>query len=358
MKNFELQDVLLDGINKSASDIHLGVGEQPALRINGSLVRFDDFESLSSENMDGILKKLLTKEQAEKFYLEREYDFSFSLSYGAGESQRFRCNFSFERGNPAIALRIITTNIRTIKQLCLPEELKSIAYRNSGLFLVTGPTGSGKSTTLAAVIQEINLNRSVHIITIEDPIEYIYNSSQALIHQREVGSDTKSFAEALRRAMRQDPDVIMIGELRDLETIAAAVTAAETGHLILATLHTSDAPQSIDRIIDVFPPYQQQQIRIQLSSILISILSQQLVPIASGAGRMAATEFLIANNAVRNCIREAKTAQIKNAIQTGSTLGMHTMDQDLARMYKEGFISRKDALACSYDVKELERYLI
>ena len=358
MSNFVLQDVLVDGIRNHASDIHLSVGAQPALRIYGELIRREGSDPIEASEMEEAVHSFLTRDQYETYQAEREYDFSFNLNFGDGESQRFRGNFSFERGNPSLALRLITPNIRTIKQLCLPDGVKPISQKNNGLFLVTGPTGSGKSTTLAAIVQEINVSRTVHIITIEDPIEYLYNSDKALIHQREVGSDTKSFSEALRRAMRQDPDVILIGELRDLETISAAVTAAETGHLVLATLHTPDAPQSIDRIIDVFPPFQQQQIRIQLSSILIAILSQQLIPMSSGIGRMVATEFMVANNAVRNHIRESKTAQIKNTIQTGSALGMHTMDQDLARMCREGLISRKDALDYSHDANDLERYLV
>lgn len=352
-----LKDILIDGIQSSASDIHLGAGFVPALRIDGKLVRREELGPTSREDMAAVVDAMLSEEQKKIFSVEREFDFSFDLNYGLGQNQRFRANLYHERGNVILALRIIMPNIRTLQQLCLPTELKSIAQRNNGLFLVTGPTGSGKSTTLAAVIQEINMTRRVHVITVEDPIEYVYESDQALIHQREVGSDTRSFAEALRRAMREDPDVILIGEMRDLETIAAAVTAAETGHLVLATLHTPDAPQTIDRIIDVFPAHQQQQIRVQLSSILIGVLSQQLVPIASGSGRAVATEFLMANSAVRNSIRDAKTAQIKNAIQTGSSLGMHTMDQDLARMYKENLITKRDAIAYAYDVKELERYM-
>ena len=352
-----LQDILLDGIKSAASDIHLGAGYVPMLRIDGKLIRREGLGVTTKEDMMGVVSAMLSEGQKEVFEAEREYDFSFNLHYGDNLDQRFRANLYYERGNIILALRIIMPNVRTIKQLCLPDELRGIAQRNNGLFLVTGPTGSGKSTTLAAVIQEINMTRQVHIITVEDPIEYVYTSDQALIHQREVGSDTKSFAEALRRAMREDPDVILIGEMRDLETIAAAVTAAETGHLVLATLHTPDAPQTIDRIIDVFPAHQQQQIRVQLSSILIGVLSQQLVPIASGSGRAVATEFLMANSAVRNSIRDAKTAQIKNSIQTGSSLEMHTMDQDLARMFKDGLINKHDASAYAYDVKELERYM-
>lgn len=355
---FVFKDVLVKGIMSRASDIHIGAGTVPAIRVDGKLTQCTEFEPLTREDMEGVVNAMLVQEQRDIFYKEREHDFSFELLYGNNEKQRFRANLYIERGNVVLALRIINPNVRTLDQLCLPQELREIAKKNSGLFLVTGPTGSGKSTTLAAVINEINMTRPVHIITVEDPIEYIYESARALIHQREVGSDTKSFAEALRRAMREDPDVILIGEMRDLETIAAAVTAAETGHLVFATLHTPDAPQTIDRIIDVFPSHQQQQIRVQLSSILIGVLSQQLIPVASGSGRMVATEFMLANSAVRNSIRDAKTAQIKNAIQTGASLGMHTMDQDLARMVKEGLISKKDAVAYAYDIKELDRYLM
>jgi twitching motility protein PilT len=357
LASFDINNLLLDGVMSSASDIHICPGSKPALRINGVLVRRPYSEPVTQADMENVMNTLLTHEQLQKFKDEKEFDFSFNFSSGPDFNQRFRGNFSFERGNPVLALRIITPIIRTVKQLMLPDEVRNIAHRNNGLFIVTGPTGSGKSTTLAAIIQEINLTRPAHIITIEDPIEYVYTSAESMIHQREVGSDTRSFSEALRRAMRQDPDVIMIGELRDLETISAAVTAAETGHLVLTTLHTPDAPQSIDRIIDVFPPTQQQQVRIQLSSILIGILSQQLVPLVTETGRMVATELLIANNAVKNYIREAKTSQIKNAIQTGSALGMHTMDQDLARMYREGLISRKNAFAYAYDIKDLERFI-
>lgn len=357
MAVFDINNILLDGVMSSASDIHLCALTKPALRVNGVLTRRPYSEPLTKEDMDNVVNTLLTPEQFARFKEEREFDFSFDFSSGPDFKQRFRGNFSFERGNIVLALRIITPIIRTVKQLMLPEEVREVAHKNNGLFIVTGPTGSGKSTTLAAMIQEINLTRPAHVITIEDPIEYIYDSAESMIHQREVGSDTKSFSEALRRAMRQDPDVIMIGELRDLETISAAVTAAETGHLVLTTLHTPDAPQSIDRIIDVFPAGQQQQIRIQLSSILIGILSQQLVPLVTETGRMVVTELLIANNAIKNYIREAKTSQIKNALQTGSALGMHTMDQDLSRMYREGLISRKNAIAYAYDLKDLERFM-
>ena len=354
---FPLQEILLDGIKNAASDIHISVGSFPIFRLNGSLVKRDYVMPVSPTDMEDIMQMMLSTEEISRFSQEKEYDFSFELNYGAGEQQRFRANYSYSRGRPALSLRIISQNIRTVEQLCLPEQIRDVAKRNNGLFLVTGPTGSGKSTTQAAIVHEINMSRQVHIDTVEDPIEYVFNSERSLIHQREIGFDTKTFAEALRRAMRQDPDVIMIGEMRDLETITAAVTAAETGHLVLATLHTPDAPQSIDRIIDVYPPHQQQQIRIQLASILIGVLSQQLIPMALIENRIVGTEFMMANNAVRNHIREGKTAQIKSTIQTGAGFGMHSMDQDLARLVKEGQISRKTAVSYSYDLKDLERFL-
>ena len=354
---FPLEEILLDGIKNAASDIHLSVGSFPILRLNGKLVKRDYVMPVSPTDMEDIMQVMLSVEDIARFTQEKEYDFSFELTYEKGKKQRFRANYSYSRGCPALSLRIITQNIRTIEQLSLPEQLRDVAKRNNGLFLVTGPTGSGKSTTQAAIVKEINMFREVHIVTVEDPIEYVFNSDKALIHQREIGFDTRNFAEALRRAMRQDPDVIMIGEMRDLETITAAVTAAETGHLVLATLHTPDAPQSIDRIVDVYPPHQQQQIRIQLASILIGVLSQQLIPMSLIQNRIVATEFMLANNAVRNHIREGKTAQIKSTIQTGAGCGMHSMDQDLARMVKEGKITRKTAVSYSFDLKDLERFL-
>jgi twitching motility protein PilT len=292
----------------------------------------------------------------ETLHRDKELDFSFSFHASEDLTSRFRGNCSYERGNLCTALRVITSNIRTTKQLMLSPAIEDVANRIRGLFLVTGPTGSGKSTTLAAIVQQINMTRFCHIITIEDPIEYLYISERSIIHQREIGSDTKSFSEALKRALRQDPDVILIGEMRDLETVSAAVTAAETGHLVFGTLHTPDASQTIDRMIDVFPPHQQQQVRMQVANILVGICSQQLLPLPGG-GRMVATELLIANPAIRNCVREAKTSQIKGVMQTGAALGMHTMDQDLARLVSEGYITRSDAFTYSYDTKELERLL-
>lgn len=358
MNSLTLKKLLIDGISKSASDIHMGVDARPAMRIDGSLAWCNEYDVLSKEDMKLAVNMLLNKKQQEMYYAQREYDFSFKLDLDDEKTQRFRGNLFFEKDNSALALRIILSNIRTIENLSLPKVISEITQKNRGLFIVTGPTGSGKSTTLASMIQKINITRARHIITIEDPIEYMYSSEKSLIHQREISRDTNSFSEAVISAMRQDPDVIMIGELRDFKTISAAVTAAETGHLVLTTLHTQDASQSIDRIIDVFPPHQQQQIRVQLASTLLGILSQQLIPLATGTGRIAATELLLANSAVRNHIREAKTSQIKNTIQTGLSVGMHTMDQDLARISKEGLITEEEALKHAYDIQELKRNLL
>ena len=351
---YPIQALLAEVLKRNGSDLHLSVGLPAAIRMDGQL-RFIGEPITGAEILD-MISAILSPSQLETLNKEKELDFSFTFRATEDLSSRFRGNCAYERGNLCTALRVITSNIRTTKQLMLSTAIEDIAQRMRGLFLVTGPTGSGKSTTLAAVVQQVNMTRSCHIITIEDPIEYIYTSERAIIHQREIGTDTKSFSEALKRALRQDPDVILIGEMRDLETVSAALTAAETGHLVFGTLHTPDAAQTVDRIIDVFPTHQQQQIRMQLANILIGICSQQLLPLPGG-GRMVATELLIANAGIRNCIREAKTAQIKGIMQTGAALGMHTMDQDLARLVSEGYIARSDAFTYSYDPKELERLL-
>jgi twitching motility protein PilT len=354
MPAYTIQAMLAEVLRRKGSDLHIGVGIPAAIRLDGKLNFIGD-PVTSAEHIE-MLTAILSPDQIEKLNTEKELDFSFSFRASETLTSRFRGNCGFERGNLCTALRVITSNIRTTKQLMLPQAVEDVAQRQRGLFLVTGPTGSGKSTTLAAIIQQVNMTRPVHIITIEDPIEYIYTSERAIVHQREIGSDTSSFSEALRRALRQDPDVILIGEMRDLETVGAAVTAAETGHLVFGTLHTPDASQTIDRVIDVFPPHQQQQVRMQMANILIGVCSQQLMPL-SGGGRMVATELLIANAAVRNCIKEGKTPQIKGVMQTGSSLGMHTMDQDLARLVTDGYITRADAFTYSYDQKELDRLL-
>lgn len=354
MPAYPIQNLLAEVLRRKGSDLHLGVGIPAAIRLDGQL-RFIG-EPISATDHIEMLSEILSPSQIDTLNKDKELDFSFTFRASEELSSRFRGNCAFERGNLCTALRVITSNIRTTRQLMLTPAIDEVAQRVRGLFLVTGPTGSGKSTTLAAIIQQVNMTRSCHVITIEDPIEYVYTSERSIIHQREVGSDTKSFGEALKRALRQDPDVILIGEMRDLETVSAAITAAETGHLVFGTLHTPDAAQTVDRIVDVFPPHQQQQVRIQLANIMVGICSQQLLPLPAG-GRMVATELLIANAAVRNCIREGKTSQIKGVMQTGASLGMHTMDQDLARLVVDGYINEEDAFVYSYDPKELERLL-
>ena len=349
-----IKSLLLEVVKRDASDLHIGENMKPSIRIDGKLFPISD-EVLNRENVEKMISEVLSKSQFEKYKKDNEIDFSFHFEHER-VSARFRGNCFFEQKRMAGAFRLIPVKVRAIDDLNLPRVLKDIAQRRRGLFLVTGPTGHGKSTTLAAIINEINFTRDDHIITIEDPIEYLYKSEKCIIHQREIGVDTCSFSEALRRALRQDPDVILIGEMRDLETIAFAITASETGHLVFGTLHTQDASQSIDRIIDVFPSHQQQQVRAQLGTVLVGICSQQLIP-KSGGGRLCATEILIANPAVRNCIKEAKTSQIKTLIQTGNSLGMHTMEQSLARFVKSGEITRDVANVFAYDPKDLDRLL-
>ncbi len=346
--------LLEETLRGDASDLHVGVGIPPALRKDGDLEYLTDYPAFSPEDVWSMVRELLSEEQLKRVEEHCEMDFSFEMSFAEGRVSRFRGNCFIERGNPSLALRVIPKNVRTLDDLQLPQSLRGVAEHLRGLFLVTGPTGSGKSTTLAALIRHINMSRRCHIITIEDPIEYLHASERSVIHQREIGSDTKSFSEALKRALRQDPDVILVGEMRDLETIGAAVTAAETGHLVFGTLHTPDAPQSIDRIIDVFPPHQQQQVRMQISHILIGICSQQLIPLPSG-GRICATELLYATPGVRNCIREGKVGQVKSIMQTSAAAGMHTMDQDLARCVREGTFPYEHAQKYAYDRKDLER---
>lgn len=354
---FSLKALLNEVIVRNASDLHIGVGVPPVMRIDGSLKVVDGIGSPTGQDIEGALLEVLPKGRLDLFKAALELDFSFSFSGPKGVEARFRGNCFFEAQGIAAVFRLIPTAIRTIDELALPPILKEVIRKRRGLFLVTGPTGHGKSTTLAALIQEINRTRFDHIVTIEDPIEYVHRSERCLIHQREVGTDTSSFAEGLRRVLRQDPDVILIGELRDLETIAAAITAAETGHLVMGTLHTQDAAQSVDRLIDVFPPYQQQQIRVQLSTVLLGICSQQLVPRGEAGGRVCATELLIANPAVRNCVREGKGTQIRTLIQTGVGTGMHTMEQSLADFVKAGSLPVEAAMAYAYDAQDLQRIL-
>ena len=347
-----IEPYLEEVIRRDASDVHIQVGLPAMLRVDGALSPVRDAPVLTAENIDDIIFSLLDEEQKEIYIHDKEIDFSFSY----GELGRFRVNAFHEKGNPAGAFRLIPNKIRTIEELGLPEIMNKMTEYPRGLVLVTGPTGSGKSTTLAGMLDRVNRERAQHIITIEDPIEYQHHHKKSIVVQREVHFDTPSFSSALRSALREDPDVVLIGEMRDLETISTAITVAETGHLVFATLHTNSAAQSIDRMIDVFPPHQQQQIRIQLSGILMGIVAQRLVPVIGG-GRVAAAEILVVTPAVRNIIREGKTQQLNGVIQTGSEYGMQSMDATLVRLIHDGKISYEEAKNFAVDLEELDRLM-
>ena len=344
-------EILLDEcIRRKASDIHVQYGLPPILRIDGTLVPINGMPALNEEMLKDIIFATLDEDQQKIFLKDKEFDYSFAF----GDIARFRVNAFHERGKMAAAFRLIPNQIKSINDLGMPIIVESFANYPRGLVLVTGPTGSGKSTTLAALIDKINREKSKHIITIEDPIEFTHKSERSVIVQREVHYDTFSFAAALRSALREDPDVVLIGEMRDLETIQAAITIAETGHLVFATLHTNSAAQSIDRMIDVFPSHQQPQVRSQLSNMLMAICSQRLVP-AIGGGRVVAAEILIANAATRSLIRDGKTFQLDTAIQTGAAEGMQTMDRTLAKLVKTGVITYDSARDYAVDINELNR---
>ena len=346
-------EVLLEEvIKKKASDLHLQVALPPMLRVDGALRPVSGAEVLNEEAVEALVFALLDDDQKQILLKDKEFDFSFAF----GDLGRFRVNAYHERGNLAAALRLIPSELLSIEQLGLPPVVNKFAEYPRGLVLVTGPTGSGKSTTLAAMIHKINEERATHIITIEDPIEFTHKSLKSVIVQREVHYDTFSFSAALRSSLRQDPDVVLIGEMRDLETIAAAITIAETGHLVFATLHTNSAAQSIDRMIDVFPPHQQPQIRSQLSNILMAICSQRLIP-SIGGGRIAAAEIMVATPAVRNIIREGKTHQLDAVIQTGGEFGMQSMDKTLVSLIHNGTITYDEARNYAIDLDELDRLM-
>ncbi len=349
----KVDDLLRLTVDSNASDLHLRVGIPPVLRIDGKLIPQYQIPEMTAEIMQHVLEEITSDVEQENFYRDWELDFAH---YIEGVS-RFRVNAHFQMGTISMVFRVIRSDIPSIDELDLPDICKDLVLETDGLVIVTGPTGSGKSTTLAAMLGYLNERMGRKVITIEDPIEYVHTDNQCIFVQRETGNDTRSFSDALKHALRQDPDVIMVGEMRDLETIQTALTAAETGHLVLTTLHTPGVAQSMDRIIDAFSPYQQQQVRLQLATTLKGVLYQMLVPSVQGEGRVAAIEILIATHAVKSIIREGKTHQIMNAVEMGTEYGMMTIDQSLIQRYRKGKISRDLAMEWSRDPVETKRVL-
>jgi twitching motility protein PilT len=346
---YSIDELLEQMVTRNASDLHVTAGTPPVIRVRGSLERLRGFEPLVAEDTHQLLYRILSSEQQKQLEVKRQLDFSHSIPGLA----RFRVNVYFQRESLGAAFRLIPDELRTLEELGIPSSLHQLAEKPRGLVLVTGPTGSGKSTTLAALIDEINRNRSEHILTIEDPIEFVHRHKRCIVNQREIGPDASSFGEALRGALRQDPDVILVGEMRDLETIATALTAAETGHLVFGTLHTQSAPSTIDRIIDVFPPSQQEQVRIMLAGSLQGVVTQALLPTADGQGRVPALEILLPDDAVRNLIRQGKVEQIYSIMQTNTSRGMQTMEQSLADLTLRGVITLETALSRSSKTEQL-----
>ena len=351
-QDMRIEILLEEVVRRRASDLHLQVSLPPMIRIDGSLMPIPGTDVLDDATVSKLIFAILDDDQHQVLLRDKEFDFSFAF----GTLGRFRVNAFHERGSLAAALRLIPNEIKSIGELGMPAAVAEFANYPRGLVLVTGPTGSGKPTSLAAIVDKINSEKSAHIITIEDPIEFTHKSKKSVVVQREVHYDTYSFSAALRSSLRQDPDVVLIGEMRDLETISAAITIAETGHLVFATLHTNSASQSVDRMIDVFPPHQQPQVRAQLSNILMAICSQRLVPAIDG-GRVVASEILIANSAVRNIIREGKSYQLDAVIQTGAELGMQTMDRTLAGLVQAGTVTYEEARNYAVDLGEFERII-
>jgi len=347
----ELVEILKEAVNSGASDIHLVIGKPPMMRVDGEVQEIPGFPVLNADESKRLIYSILYEEQRAKFEDTWELDCSFAVSGFA----RFRVNVLLQKNGVEAVMRVISSKIPTPEQLRLGPSITNFSKLARGLVLVTGPTGSGKSTTLAALMEMVNANRPEHILTVEDPIEFVYESKKCIIRQREVGQNTKSFSNALKGALRQDPDVILIGEMRDIETIGLAITAAETGHLCFGTLHTKDAASTVDRIIDVFPPHQQTQIRVQLAVTLKGVVSQALLPRADGAGRVAAREVMVTTPAISNLIREGKTHMIYGAIDTGAKNGMIPMDKSLAEMVKAGLVTLEDAVKKASNIKTFEQ---
>jgi twitching motility protein PilT len=351
--NFDFSEVLRRMVEARASDVHLTAGFPPAIRDKGKITPMDGFPVLGNQDTREVVYSILNDDQRKRFETQKQLDFAYAIPSVA----RFRVNCFFQRGAVSAAFRLIPQEIPALDSLGVPQVLREMTQKPRGFVLVTGPTGSGKSTTLAAMIDVINRERQDHILTIEDPIEFLHQHKKSIVNQREIGSDADDFSLGLKAALREDPDVILVGEMRDLETIATALTAAETGHLVFATLHTQSTAQTVDRIIDVFPPEQQGQVRAQLSIALQGIVTQQLLPTADGMGRVVATEVLVPTPAIRNLIREGKTHQIYAAVQTSGAIGMQTMDADLARLVRAGKVSRSLAEQRSSVPEELKRVL-
>jgi len=348
-----INEILISAVDLNASDLHMVANSRPVVRVNGHLNTLNNYPKFKAEEVMEMLLQIVDGKKINIFESQFELDFSYSI-YGKA---RFRCNYYFQRGSVAAAFRIVNSRIKTVEELGLPEKIKEFASYPRGLVLVCGPTGSGKSTTLASIIDIINEDRPENIITVEDPIEYLHNHKKSIVSQRELEFDTKSFANALKHALREDPNIIMVGEMRDLETISSTLTAAETGHLVFSTLHTQDAAQTIDRIIDIFPTHRQQQIRMQLAGTLKAVLVQQLLTNAQNNGRVVACELMLVNSAIKNMIREMKVHQIYSSIQTGGKEGMIMMDMSLAKLYNQGKISKEVAYDKCHNKEELTRYI-
>ncbi len=346
-----LHELLTLTVRRGGSDLHLTVGIAPCIRVNGALAPIEDRPRLTREDTESLVRCMLTPEQWEQFTTNQELD----IAYAVPGVSRFRVNVYMQRGSIGAACRSIPQHIRTLAELGLPSTVERFAHLPRGLVLVTGPTGSGKSTTLASLLDVANKTRSAHIMTIEDPIEYLHSHGRSVVNQREVGADTAGFGVALRHVLRQDPDIILVGELRDLETTSVAITAAETGHLVLATLHTQSAAQTIDRLIDIYPPHQQQQIRAQLANCLQGVVTQALAPTRDGTGRTTVCEIMVATSAIRNLIREDKVHQIPTFLQSSGQMGMISFDQHLAQRYTEQLISKTTAMELAHDPNEFKR---
>jgi twitching motility protein PilT len=350
-RTHQLDELLALTVQRGGSDLHITAGIAPCVRVHGSLRPLDGYPMLTPEDTEALLRSTLTEEQWARFEEKQELDTAYTLP----NISRFRLNVYRQRGSVGAAFRAIPHHIRSLGELGLPPDVEKFAHLPRGLVLVTGPTGSGKSTTLASLLDVANKTRSSHIMTIEDPIEYLHHHGRSVVNQREVGEDTADFPTALRHVLRQDPDIILVGELRDLETTAVAVTAAETGHLVLATLHTQSAAQTIDRLIDIFPPHQQQQIRAQLANCLQGVVTQALAPTRDGTGRTIVCEIMVVTPAIRNLVREGKVHQIPTFLQSSGDLGMISFDQHLAQRYAEQIISKSTALELAHDPGEFKR---